>query len=65
MTPHGRAATPEQKRAVIERLYAAWLATQHLRLGQMIACAVRGGDPFYVEDEALADACEALVNRSE
>jgi len=52
-----RAKTSEHKRAIIERLYLAWLANPELRLGQLIVnrCGV---DPFYVEDEDLAEACE-------
>lgn len=51
-----RAQTPEQKREVIERIYAAWLAQPHLRLGQFIMNAVE--DPYYVEDFALVKALE-------
>jgi hypothetical protein len=51
----GRAETPEQKRAIVERLLAAWLAKPTLRLGQMIDNAgFRAATAlFYVEDEAL------------
>lgn len=60
----GRALTPEQKRAVVERIFRAWLAAPSLRLGQLLANAWApslSGDLFYAEDGPLADAAEALV----
>jgi len=58
----GRAKTPEHKRAVIERLYAAWIALPDLRLGQLIECACdKRPDLFYVEDEDLVADAEAFV----
>lgn len=47
-----RAETPEQKREVIERLYAAWLTSPTERLGQFIWNRA-GGDLFFIEDTAL------------
>lgn len=35
-----RADTPEEKRAVIESLYVAWLCFPELRLGQLIVNAM-------------------------
>ena len=67
----GRAKTPEQKRAVIKRLYAAWVAVPDLRLGQlldsvppMVNTLKNAGhaDLYYVEDEDLADAAERLAS---
>lgn len=62
MEVSGRAHKPEQKRAIIERLYAAWLAKPDLRLGQLIANATHQctgqDDPFYIEDERLIEALE-------
>jgi hypothetical protein len=54
-TPPGRAVTDEQKRAVVERLLAAWMRMPHLRLGQFVcACSARtNADPFFIEDETL------------
>lgn len=55
----GRAQTPEQKREVVERLLASWLAIPELRLGQLIVNAMQaaapfyGADLFYVEDRKL------------
>lgn len=50
-----RAQTPEQKRAVIEAVYAAWCASPDLRLGQLLMNALWNVSsvPFYVEDFAL------------
>lgn len=55
VTPPGRAVTDEQKRAVMERLLAAWIMVPHMRLGQFVcAFAARANaDPFYIEDDAL------------
>jgi hypothetical protein len=56
----GRALTPEQKRAVMERILRAWEQVPELRLGQFLVGAADRAerDVFYVEDEALADMCE-------
>ena len=57
----GRAVTAKDKRAVIERLYAAWCAFPDQRLGQLIvnACSARSTSPlFYTEDEGLCVAAE-------
>jgi len=65
--PDGRAVTPEQKREVIERVYAAWLAAPQQRLGQFIKNAVGTLGPefmFSVEDDAIAAACERFVKTS-
>ena len=58
--PTGRALTPAEKRAVIERIHAAWIAVPHQRLGQLIANAC-GGDAFYTENTTLAELCEAFA----
>lgn len=57
----GRAHTPEQKRAIVERLYAQWLHMPDLRLGQLLALADAGQLLFYVEDEALLELIEMEV----
>jgi hypothetical protein len=65
----GRALTPEQKRAIIERVLVAWEASPQLRLGQLISnsIAIETGHAeaadrvmhlYYVEDEALAELLE-------
>jgi hypothetical protein len=65
----GRALTPEQKRAIIERVLAAWEAHPQQRLGQFIGNGlgrVTAGKPqedqlrklYYVEDEAFAEMLE-------
>lgn len=60
-----RAVTDEQKRAVIERLLAAWCRMPALRLGQMLDSALMreqpGPDLFYVEDEDIARKAELLA----
>lgn len=63
--PAGRAFTDSTKRAVIERIYAAWCRTPDLRLGQLIENASYGLRPnqFNVEDERLARDLEAFVKR--
>ena len=55
-----RASAPTEKRAVIERIHAAWCAVPHQRLGQLIANAC-GGESFYTEDTTLAELCEAFA----
>jgi hypothetical protein len=69
VTPKGRAETPEQKRAIVERLYAAWLARPHQRLGQLVDNAVHTQlrtrtkyvFQFDVEDETLVEAVEKFA----
>lgn len=57
-----RAVTSEQKRAVVERLYAAWLKVPEQRFGQLVFnatdCLI-----FYTEDEALAELIEDYARR--
>jgi hypothetical protein len=57
----GRAHTPEQKRAIIERLYIVWLQVPELRLGQLIEivhAAPFCSGSFYAEDETLVGMIE-------
>jgi hypothetical protein len=59
----GRAETPGEKRAIIERLYAAWLIMPDLRLGQLLENAVPGSPAlgsalYYCEDFELVDRLE-------
>lgn len=61
LTPAGRALTDEQKRAVMERLLAAWQKRPALRLGQMLEAANGIGNLFYREDEDLVQDVERLV----
>ena len=49
----GRAHTPEQKRAIIQRLYTIWLDAPTLRLGQLIYIATGDKKLFDIEDEIL------------
>jgi hypothetical protein len=59
----GRAHTPEQKRAIIERFYEAWLAVPNWRLPQLIYNATGGKDIFYVEDEPFMAEIEQISER--
>lgn len=55
-----RARTPEEKKAILQRLYKVWLTYPHLRLGQLLHNIVDGTGQalFYIEDEPLIKACE-------
>lgn len=65
--PTGRAMTPEQKRAAVERLLAAWEARPDLRLGQLVHHALRSEAPLAwlqsVEDADLVAILEAYAGR--
>lgn len=58
-----RARTPEQKRAIVERILAVWLRNPDLRLGQLLANAVPR-NLFYTEDNLLALKVEAFGDDS-
>ena len=65
-----RALTDDDKRAVIDRIYHAWLQMPELRLCQMIACTIQTPAPssqqpdiFYVEDYSLAEKLEKFVSQ--
>lgn len=64
MTLPGRARTPEQKRAIMERVLAAWLRLPEQRLCQLIVNACHRSDVFYVEDEPLAERVEGFSARA-
>ena len=49
-----RAHSPEQKRAVVERLYEAWLREPELRLGQLLFNALPRQSEFRSWDEVRA-----------
>lgn len=53
MKLEGRAYTPEEKRAIVERLLALWIEYPSLRLGQLIYIGTGGRDIFSVEDDAF------------
>ena len=59
-----RAETPEQKRQVIERLYAAWLANPDSRLCQLIMNATHPNPVFYIEDMDLVTQVEKFINKT-
>ncbi len=62
-----RAVTPEEKKAVIDRLHRAWLANPQLRLGQLIANYAPGVHPntelYYAEDDAFIQGIEQMKTR--
>ena len=67
--PDGRADTDEKKRAIVERVFAAWTKDPQLRLGQLLVNSLRRadvdqGDLFYVEDESLAVDVESFSRRN-
>lgn len=58
-----RAYSAEQKRAIIERLYALWLRWPELRLGQLIMNIF--GDIYHVEDSVLIEELERVYQKIE
>ncbi len=63
-----RAITPEQKRAVVERILAVWEKNPELRLGKMFLDVTTGidndhtvGKMYFIEDEDLAERMELLL----
>jgi hypothetical protein len=63
MAMNRRAMTPEQKRAVVERLLTAWSKYPELRLGQLIDCALGDRTLFHVEDLGIAELVEQFVRK--
>jgi hypothetical protein len=66
-----RSLTPEQKRAIVERVLVAWEKSPQLRLGQMIYSVSyaaltnadnAGRDLFFIEDTDLAELLETWRN---
>lgn len=62
-----RAISPEQKRAIIEQLLAAWLRMPEQRFGQLLCNSIVGrieaSKLFNREDLDLADDVTALADR--
>ena len=62
-----RAHTPNEKRAVIEKLYAAWIAMPELRLGQLITNAVLPGSGeataplYFIEDTIIGGVVDKFA----
>jgi len=55
----GRAESTEDKKAIISRLYIAWLKKPQLRLGQLLEVSIPSDrDLFYVEDYELINLVE-------
>jgi hypothetical protein len=61
--PRGRAVSPDQKRAAIERLLSVWQASHHQRLGQLIVNACGEHDLFSLEDDELLELLETFPKR--
>jgi len=51
---------PARQRPLIERLYDVWHHFPDWRLGQLMFNLTGQFDVFYVEDEVLSDALEAV-----
>jgi len=71
----GRALTPAQKSAIVERILAAWAEVPTLRLGQLVHIATAKWtdygrdagwrqDIFDIEDDALAAAIEDAARKT-
>lgn len=59
-----RAATPEAKREVVDRIFTAWIKAPQLRLGQLLTAAISPTQAvFYVEDWPLVEAVERMVEK--
>lgn len=60
-----RAATPEKKKEVVDRILNAWLDVPNMRLGQFIEDArsyYRNSAPmFYIEDLDIVDILETFA----
>lgn len=58
--------TPEQQRAIVDRILAAWLRMPALRFGQLVTAAADRSehDAFFIRDEALCEAVETLASGS-
>jgi hypothetical protein len=62
-----RARTPDQKRALLDRVYNAWLAAPEERLLQLLLNAVAGHSicpAFYAEDATLLEALDARLSKA-
>jgi hypothetical protein len=60
---NGRAYSPEEKRVIMERILTVWIASGDMRLGQLIENSLPlalANDPYYVEDEVLAEYIESF-----
>ena len=60
----GRAETPSEKKAIIQRLLAAWMSQPSLRLGQLLVASIPvHGDLFYIEDDELIIHVEKMIRK--
>jgi hypothetical protein len=64
----GRAISPNEKRAVMNRLLKVWEKVPELRLGQLIENVMSSDsrkmdDIFNIEDRILADAAEEFLKK--
>lgn len=58
-----RAITDQQKRVIIERLYAVWIKNPELRLGQLIWNGMKEHDLFFEEDVYFVELLEEFYKR--
>jgi hypothetical protein len=67
-----RKPTPDQRRAILDVIYASWLCAPELRLGQMLQCALDAAPQlrrnpqvslFYISDDELLDALELFMDK--
>ena len=54
-----------ERRKVIERLLRVWSATPHLRLGQLLGCAIVNVQLEYVFDDELMHLIEERLPKTE
>lgn len=57
-----RACSPQQKKEIMERLYAVWINNPELRLGQLLYNAFPNVDIFYIEDEDFIQKLERRID---
>lgn len=61
--PAVRALTELERRAVVETVLNAWTSVPHLRLGQLISCALGNENMHLVSDEDLSVAIAVFAHR--
>lgn len=59
----GRAYTVGEKRIIVERIYAAWIAFEDMRLGQLMINSIGNEDLFYTEDDRLVSLVDEFVSQ--
>jgi hypothetical protein len=60
----GRAETPAEKKAIIQRLLSVWISQPNLRLGQLLIASIPlDRDLFYMEDDELIIHIEKMIRK--